>query len=330
VKVVVAEPAVGDRVPTNAAAMRGCAALMRRGGGVEMTVKARHAQLAGAAMLIVVNSDESVLVPRGALGSAAAIPVVGVARSVGELFGLDGTAPDHGEMMVSIRYDADVDWATTEQIASQVAALAAAGRDTAAATAAGWQLASSPPGAEAPLLSEPAAPRRRSAGERREVTYSPAVLSSRAAPSGGGERRRAPSGRRAASGAAPKVTMGKPWSGVRLPSGEPSVCLNDALCPPCTRHGASIRRPFGAGSSSARRGAGRKRVGLQSPASSSSSPSTRSPPRQATRPSSSSSPSYGLLPSGATVGRGVGSLVLVCVRLVDWDPLATWPESPIG
>jgi hypothetical protein len=29
--------------------------------------------------------------------------------------------------------------------------------------------------------------------------------------------------------------------------GEPSGCLNDAPCPPCTSHGASIRRPFGAG-----------------------------------------------------------------------------------
>jgi hypothetical protein len=29
--------------------------------------------------------------------------------------------------------------------------------------------------------------------------------------------------------------------------GEPNGCLNDAPCPPCTSHGASIRRPFGAG-----------------------------------------------------------------------------------
>jgi hypothetical protein len=40
--------------------------------------------------------------------------------------------------------------------------------------------------------------------------------------------------------------------------GEPNGCLNDAPCSPCTRHGASIKQPFGAGQAGSMMSAGRR------------------------------------------------------------------------
>jgi hypothetical protein len=44
----------------------------------------------------------------------------------------------------------------------------------------------------------------------------------------------------------PLVSSSSGGTGVEA-EGEPNGCLNDAPCSPCTRHGASIRQPFGAG-----------------------------------------------------------------------------------
>lgn len=66
------------------------------------------------------------------------------------------------------------------------------------------------------------------------------------------------------------MRKGHPWAGVSmswrrsahlaelLVSQTQSGCLNDAPCSPCTRHGASIKQPFGAGQAGSMMSAGRR------------------------------------------------------------------------
>eukprot|EP01044_Picomonas_judraskeda_P003067 COSAG03_NODE_242_length_10073_cov_30.040405_7_plen_1514_part_00 len=116
VPVVVADPPWGEEPFHNAGEMRGCAVVLARGRGVPLVTKCRMAQEAGAVMVVVVNIEDSPLMPEGSPeddGGDITIPVVGVPSSAGQHF----EAVDRARLGLDYTFDPDFDSMTMREYA---------------------------------------------------------------------------------------------------------------------------------------------------------------------------------------------------------------------
>ena len=127
---VAVQPAMAESNLTNADEVRGCVAIVRRGGGVPLVVKARRCMDAGARAVLIVNSDDHPLVADAHCspesdttdaGDDIRVPVLVVPRSAAALLESVG---------VGVSLDYDTEPGNEMSVEEYASALQAATRET--------------------------------------------------------------------------------------------------------------------------------------------------------------------------------------------------------
>ena len=127
---VAVQPAMAESNLTNADEVRGCVAIVRRGGGVPLVLKARRCMDAGARAVLIVNSDDHPLVAdahrspesdRLDAGGDITVPVLVVPRSAAALLQSDG---------VGVSFDYDTAPGNEMSVEEYASALQTATRET--------------------------------------------------------------------------------------------------------------------------------------------------------------------------------------------------------